>query len=305
VTPAVVYVAGAGRSGSTLLDNLLGTTPGWFSTGELRLLWSGRTMWTHLCGCGEPLRSCPVWTAVLEEARLDVPDMAALQDRLSRARRAGTALTTPGRVDRLRYVAGLEALHRAIGSVTGATVLVDSSKSPSGALLTADTGADLAAVHLVRDPRAVAWSWRRTGERAGEGPLPFEARSAVASAAEWLATNAAVEAARRPRPRVTWVRARYEDLVADPGTVLAAVRRAAGVRTVDGDDSGGLRDVPAELAANHTVAGNPSRFRTGPLSLRPDDEWRRRLPSKDRRIVAAVTAPLRWRYGYRGGGGVG
>ena len=35
----VLYVAGAGRSGSTLLDNLLGQIPGFFSAGELRYVW--------------------------------------------------------------------------------------------------------------------------------------------------------------------------------------------------------------------------------------------------------------------------
>ena len=35
----VLYVAGAGRSGSTVLANLLGEVPGFVSVGEVRFLW--------------------------------------------------------------------------------------------------------------------------------------------------------------------------------------------------------------------------------------------------------------------------
>jgi hypothetical protein len=37
--PNVLFVVGSGRSGSTLLDILLGQIPGFFSTGELHSLW--------------------------------------------------------------------------------------------------------------------------------------------------------------------------------------------------------------------------------------------------------------------------
>ena len=291
MTPAVVYIAGAGRSGSTLLDNLLGAAEGWFSAGELRLLWAGRSMWTHRCGCGEPLRSCPLWTSVLEAARLDVAAMGALQDRLARGRRAGLALTGRARSDRARYVAGLHSLYRAIGEVSDARVVVDSSKSPSGAVLTIDTGAPVVVVHLVRDPRAVAWSWRRTAERAEDEALPFAPRLAVVSAAEWLATNGATELARRRRPRAAWVRLRYEDVVAEPAGALATVRQTTGLPETP-------FAVPDSLPPNHTVAGNPSRFRSGAFALRADDEWRARLGPVDRRMVTAVAAPLLLRYGY-------
>lgn len=293
MTPAIVYIAGAGRSGSTLLDNLLGAADGWFSAGELRLLWAGRQMWTHRCGCGEPLRSCPVWTSVLDRAGLDVAEMAALQERLARGRSAGLVATAGGRDARARYVAGLQVLHQAIADTTGAAVVVDSSKSPAGAVLTIDTGAPVTVVHLVRDPRAVAWSWRRTAAREdGDGDgAPFGPRSAMVSTTEWLITNAAIEVDRRRRPGAAWIRIRYEDLVTDPASALTAIRRAGpGAETVI--------PLPDSLPTNHTAAGNPSRFRTGPLSLRNDDEWRQRLARRDRRLVTGLAAPFLWRYGY-------
>jgi hypothetical protein len=52
------------------------------------------------------------------------------------------------------------------------------------------------------------------------------------------------------------------------------------------------------LGVDHTVAGNPMRFHQGPLALRLDEAWKSKLPERDQRIVAAVTTPLRLRYGY-------
>ena len=48
------------------------------------------------------------------------------------------------------------------------------------------------------------------------------------------------------------------------------------------------------LGENHTVAGNPLRFRRGPLEIRLDDEWRRSMPAADRRAVTLLTWPFRW-----------
>ncbi len=41
-TERVLFIAGPGRSGSTLLDLLLGQIDGFTSTGELRLIWNSR-----------------------------------------------------------------------------------------------------------------------------------------------------------------------------------------------------------------------------------------------------------------------
>src|SRR5438067_9142701 len=60
-----------------------------------------------------------------------------------------------------RYAPLAASLYRAIADVTGAKVVVDSSKRPSdAALLPLLEGVDPYFIHLVRDPRAVAFSWR-------------------------------------------------------------------------------------------------------------------------------------------------
>jgi hypothetical protein len=64
--PKVLYLAGAHRSGTTLLTGVLGCYPGIFAAGELHEIWAN-LLEGRPCGCGRSLQSCPVWRPVLGE----------------------------------------------------------------------------------------------------------------------------------------------------------------------------------------------------------------------------------------------
>ncbi len=64
----VLYILGAGRSGSTLLSNILGQLDGFQSVGELFYLWENGLLKGGLCGCGEPVLQCPFWSEVLSQS---------------------------------------------------------------------------------------------------------------------------------------------------------------------------------------------------------------------------------------------
>jgi hypothetical protein len=53
-----------------------------------------------------------------------------------------------------------------------------------------------------------------------------------------------------------------------------------------------------ELGTNHTLAGNPNRFRTGSVRIAEDDEWQSRLARRDRMVMTSATLPMLLRYGY-------
>jgi hypothetical protein len=62
--------------------------------------------------------------------------------------------------------------------------------------------------------------------------------------------------------------------------------------------AGELRRGELHLGVDHTVAGNPLRFRTGSITLRPDVAWRRELAPRDRALITTLTGPMMMRYGY-------
>jgi hypothetical protein len=200
------------------------------------------------------------------------------------------------------YYDTLSRLYRAIRDVTGSKIVVDSSKLPAyGNLLDRVPSIDLRVVHLIRDPRAAAYSWLRKKTQPDRGtPGLMERQGPLKSALLWTIWNAAAEALWQRHPE-RYLRLRYEDLVADPRRAVRRILRLAdehpstlpftGPRTVS-------------LRGNHTVAGNPDRLATGSVELRPDVEWLVRMRPRDLALVTAATAPLLGRYGYplrRGG----
>ncbi|HMB70712.1 MAG TPA: sulfotransferase, partial [bacterium] len=64
----VLYIAGNGRSGSTLLDVILGQIPGFFPVGEVRNVWDYGVVENRPCGCGEAFHDCPFWSRILSGA---------------------------------------------------------------------------------------------------------------------------------------------------------------------------------------------------------------------------------------------
>lgn len=305
--PTVLYLGGFGRSGSTLLERMLGTVEGVVPLGEVVHLWERGVAEDELCGCGEPFSRCPFWTQVGDRAfggweNVDLAEVHRLRGAVDRQRRAPlTLLPSPPldvRKELARYTDLFRRVYQAAAAVSGARVVVDSSKHASLAIaLQHDRHIDLRVLHVVRDPRAVAHSWAREVARPESRPGTSMPRLSPADASgQWLSNNLLVDALRLTGLPVHLLR--YEDLVARPQAAVDAAWQA-----LDLPGSSAMRMIDSttlDLEPIHSVAGNPMRFRHGPTPLRSDDAWRRDMPAGDRRAVSALTALLRWRLGYRG-----
>lgn len=295
----VVFVGGLGRSGSTLLERLLGELPGVAPLGEVVHLWARGVGADEPCGCGQRFSQCPFWTKVGVRAfgqwrRSQAGWLPGLRARVDRTRRVPIlALGLASREAELaEYVRAYSRVYAAAAEVADARLVVDSSKHASLAYCLSAI-MDVRVVHVVRDPRAVAASWRRRVRRPEDG-RPMTRWTPARTAVHWLAQNLAFEVLRRKGVEV--VRVRHEDLVRDPrGTVGRLARRLGlpddGLPFLDG--AGGRS---ARLGVAHTVSGNPMRFTVGPVELRDRPA---RLPHLQRWLVTAITLPLLFPYGYR------
>ena len=302
----VLYIGGCGRSGSTLLDRMLGQVPGVCSLGELTHLWKA-LLDNAECGCGAAVHDCPFWHAVGQRAfggweRVDVARIRHLQRAVQRQRYVpfmmAPALWPPYRAKLARYARVLGDLYRGVQEASGAALIVDSTKHYSGAFLLGHVGGlDLQVAHLVRDSRGVAYSWTKTVARpeAIHKGAPMNRYSPGRSACRWLGYNAGFEVLARRGIRSTLVR--YEDLVRSPRIELERLLEHAGVRP-EGLSCAFIHGHDVALGPNHTVAGNPMRFRVGSVRLRVDDDWKRSFPRSHRRVVSVLTRPLLVRYGY-------
>src|SRR4029078_13725308 len=89
----------------------------------------------------------------------------------------------------------------------------------------------------------------------------------------WVSWTVAREMVGGASPEGRYQRLRYEDFMSDPQGTLARVFAFLGEPVVGSPFVDGATAV---LPGNHTVAGNPKRFRTGEVRIRLDDEWRHR-----------------------------
>ncbi len=306
----VLYLGGVGRSGSTLLSRMLGQLPGHCAVGELvEHMWDNGLQGDWPCGCGQPTAKCEFWAEVGRKAfggwdAVDLTEVLKLKNSIDRTQYIPLLLVPwffPSFHRRLQqYTEFLTRLYRAVAEVSGARVIVDSSKHPATLyLLRHARGIDLRVALLVRDPRGVAYSWSKTDVRlhdSGDKVRYMPTWGARLAGRRWLTVNAMVAALRWLGVPV--IRVRYEDLVEHPLRELERVEALVGEQLPAGGPEF-LHGREVELAPTHIVSGNPIRFNTGRVALRQDTAWRQALPVSNRRIVEAVTWPLRRRYGYR------
>jgi hypothetical protein len=307
----VVYVLGIYRSGTTLLSNLLGQLDGYFCGGELRALWRELLDPESRCGCGNLLRECDLWQEIIaagfggddEGVRRTATEMLELQTRLLGWKH--TWLKVPGLLRRTsrplapddplaRYAEGMRSLYRAIVEVTGAKVIVDSSKEAADAsVVRALLGVRPVLVHIVRDPRGTVYSSLRIASGGREVDESHWGASAY-TAMSWSVGNLGASVVCRSLSSERRTSIRYEDFVARPLDTLERIAALAGepapVPMVD--------DNTVLVAPTHTVAGNDNRFRTGPIRVQPDTAWRVHLHPIDRAVISGLCLPLLARYHY-------
>jgi hypothetical protein len=299
----VLYLGGLGRSGTTLVERLLGELPSVCALGEIVHLWQRDIRDNERCGCGARFAACSFWRRVGEQAfggwaNVDVDRVHALRDAVERTRFIPRLANAQEPGPRVREYANFYArVYTAAAEVSGAAVVVDSSKHSALAhVLRWADDIDLRVVHVVRDARGVAYSWTKTVSRPEtDGSDEMTRYSPGRSAMLWNAHNAAFGLLARRGVAVR--RIRYEQFLDDPRFALHELAEFAGVRITDADLNF-LGDGHADLGVGHSAAGNPMRFTVGRLPLRRDDAWVHALPGNQRRLVGAVCAPMLRAYGY-------
>ena len=314
----ILYIGGSTRTGSTLLDSLLGSFPGVFSGGELTFFWRYGMQEGGRCSCGVAVVDCPVWSEVLQRVfaggMVNPERMVELRNRfwsIHLPLMAVPALRRRGLAKLEEYPRVLERLYHSIAETTDARLIVDSSKEPHYSyILREATDLDVYFLHLVRDPRAVGSSWLRARPELGFGedtelarlgpqrPSGYhhaERRSPLQTSAYYDVSNVASEMLWKSDERYAFLR--YEDFVERPTEALESISEFVGVDL----DVGSVLDAnnSFERPSLHSAWGNPNRFEQGRTVLESDDAWTTRLSKPNRAVITALTIPLMARYGYR------
>jgi Sulfotransferase family len=308
MTPTpLVFVGGSARSGSTLLERMLAGIPGCCPVGELAFIWERCLKRNDRCGCGVRFHDCEFWAQVGHAgfggwSKVDADEAISLRTTVDRHRNIDriAGLRRPGHLNAAMtaYRALTDRLYRAVSEVSGAPVIIDSSKSLGYALLLRDLpSVEMRLIHLIRRSHGVAHSWSRPLRKpaVGDGSSSMSVHPASWAIGLWIADNLLFEAMAR-RMQLT-ARVRYEDLIADPRAELLRIVSELELPATDLSLSF-LDGSAAKLLPTHALSGNPMRSQQGRITLRADDEWRTAMSGPRRALISMATWPLLKHYGY-------
>ena len=267
----VVFILSAGHSGSTLLDLLLDGHSAMTGVGEMAVARSDLT-----CTCGKKAAACPLWSAAFGAAPWSSQEIYRPKIATLLGRGPYRDVHTHEPIDEAAYRRAVTRAYATILAHTGERVIVDSSKSAERAeLLAGSPEVEPVVIHLVRDGRAVTWSYMRKYKRLF--PYVFF----------WIAANVKIALLRR-RWKGQWIFVRHEELAEHPSRELTRVCEALGLSYEPG-----MLDFRA--GERHQIEGNRMRFGAG-TEIRRDEAWRRDMPLTARALFAVTCGWLNWLY---------
>lgn len=276
----IIYVLGSGRSGTTLLDIILGSNPKVLSSGELAYLSARASDPSQPCSCGIPLDSCPIWSGTVNEIFVG-PEYS---DRRKRASQFEAYRSLPIiLISRLlpttiteEHLTLMKSTIRAATRGSEFTTFVDSSKNPVRGLLydmLPRNEFEVKYIHLVRDGRETLRAilrWREGGAFDSKNPpnpgqftaTPFHATppysySITRSVVMWVVDNLASSIVGYSK-QGRYLRIKYEDLTSRPTDTILTIQSFVGINL-----SEALEHVAFEkpFRPGHLVAGNRLRYR--------------------------------------------
>ena len=297
-----IYITGRGRSGSTVIDAMLGNSKSIESVGELV---SGMGRVNAMCSCGKRMKECKYWTSVQQEYESRAAqnwDMFA-KDTVKSGHVKQFLGTLRGNSPFYKdLVKDTELFTQVLLEIAGKDAILDSSKNPNRALLLAKFYDDSKIIHLVKHPDGVAASkykfikrgkgykfLRRTYRNPKLAPLYM-----TVEAISWLIGNYMIGLIKLIKPKKVML-VKYEDFGTQPEVIFQKLGEFLEI------DLSEVRDAVINghpLTFGHTIGGNGVRneesfvFNTKKGKKRP-------MPTFYKVLIRVFCWPLMWRYGYK------
>lgn len=301
----VLNIAGASRSGSTILGNVLGEIKDFLFIGESLNIWTSVIRENKLCTCSKPFLECGFWNEIFDKAygrmsNLDGSEMVNLVKEVILDKIKILYIFLPGFRKLFTsklcfFLDNLIMLFNALKSVTNCKVIIDTSKpliySFSLSLL---EDVDFYLFHLVRDPRGVAYSNQKMKRVPHTSKIEYMSKySPLKSSLNWLIMNVLLEILGKQQKK--YVVAFYEDFANNPKLFITQI-----LKFLDEDEklSPFVLDHRIKLTVNHSLSTNPSGFNRGLQEIKLDNEWKEKMNTLDKIVATLITSPMLFRYGY-------
>jgi Sulfotransferase family len=289
----IIYISGSGRSGSTLLERIIHSSPLTSAMGEFHCLWRlpehGIT-----CSCGTPFARDEFWQPILERSGLNsatLAELRALEERVCRtgfiARHRFNKVSIAADPNVKRFLDLQLRIFECVSDASESPVLVDSSKAGPRAWLLSCLP-QVRIIHLYRDPADVIASWRSAKYDPGMGRA-MQRMSIQAAALDWWKVERLIRSLEHVQPIY---RIDYGALCSEPKQVVHDALSSLSLE---------IQPEPTWIKSNavhqgeryHSLNGNPDRFDKGPIHIsKRSADWSK-IRTGERVAIKAVASAMR------------
>lgn len=269
----IIYLLGAGRSGTTLLTTVLNNHPKILALGEMHQFLD-YVKFNKDCSCGEELINCPFWRTILKDldlSKLKKQELVDLSNRLEK--HYNIPLHLIKRTPNPKYKDVIEMTFGVLKKNVAEEWLLDSSKYISRyLLLRKNKNLHIKGIYLVRDVRGVIHSFNKKVQ------TPKEPLSAILY---YMLINLWAQFITIFDSRI--IRIRYEDFVNNPDEILEILELHIFEKNLT---SSKVRDKIFKIP--HIIAGNRLRSQKE-LIIKKDMAWNKDI-SRNRQIAYYLIA---------------
>jgi len=297
----LVYILSNGRSGSTLLDLLLGAHPNIWTLGEAqRLPWEIKA--NSLCGCGVPISDCKFWQPILPKIQPNENTYPIEHFRTNGEQ---------GKILHWDLIPGIiygntNDCHKRAVDIYGQTNaeffqtvwqtatdrrgnpihwLVDASKDIYRLFWLQKSGLfDLRVIHLIKSPSAFVYSMIKRD-------LPSASRKAIRMTGRWIVENyLGRQLCKNHFKEEQVLLLHYEKLASRPEETMIQIGKWLGLAFLP-ENIGEFRNYE-----NHAISGNQMRWQNSAIFL--DEKWKTLLPAFYIHAIWLATLPVRRIFDY-------
>ncbi len=272
----IIYLLGAGRSGTTMLATILNNHPKIYTIGEMHQFLD-YVFEDKDCSCGKNLSQCPFWSSILMDLEISIlknKNNVDLSNSLEKHHLIPLYLM--GKPIHPKYREIIDMVFGAIQSKVDKPWILDSSKYNSRyLLLRKNKRINLKGVYLVRDVRGVINSFGKNVQTPKKPLSAIIYYSLINFYSQWVCSF---------DKRI--LKIRYEDFVNEPDKTIQKIEKH-----LFGSSSNLSKLTNETFNIPHIIAGNRLRSQKK-LVIKKDMQWKEKIGRGKQILYYFLTLPL-------------
>ncbi|MBT3520320.1 MAG: hypothetical protein HN480_03580 [Gammaproteobacteria bacterium] len=277
----LIYIMGAGRSGTTALATFLGNSSEILNLGEMHQYFK-HIVDEKECSCGKLLNECEFWRSKIDYLTQESSENSRkLSEKMeSHSSIIKHLLNSFSNIEYERYIELHQSILDSIQSDSEKSTLLDSSKYIGRALaLNKLDNIELKIIYVVRDVRGVINSFSKKVQTSKSPPSTIVYYSLINLVAEFIS---------RFIFRKKVIQIRYEDLINNPNSLFD---RLESFLNLNLQDVKGKVERQKAFEIGHIVGGNRLK-KNKEIYFRKDVSWKKNFSWVERIIYYILAAPI-------------